>query len=231
MNSPVASVVLIPGYMLDDTLWHDVIACFPAHWTITKPTLADGLSIPEIARNMARQVPDGSVLVGFSLGGYVARQLAADYPKKVSALVLVASSLREDSPEQAAMKQQAVAGLSPATFSGISSGAISRALHPTRRSDTELIRRIQGMGARLGYAAYAAQSGLNRTNVPTTSIRCPVLIIASSNDDLRPVEESEEMYRAMPGASIEWVEDCGHMIPLEQPRALAETILAWLGRE
>lgn len=228
MTSSPVSAVLIPGFMLDETLWDDFSAHLPAGWAVSRATLAGGNTIRDIARHIADGSPGRFVLVGFSLGGYIARQLAADYPERVSALVIVASSLREDTEQQAKSKMQAVQALSPATFNGLSAGAIARSLHPRHSSDASLIARIRAMGNRLGYGALVVQSGLRRAGVPAGSISCPTLVVASPHDALRAIEEANELAAAIPHATLRWLDDSGHMIPLEQPQALAATVVGWL---
>ena len=227
-NSQPASLVLIPGFMLDETLWNDFCPLLPNHWKVLRTTLAGGNTIKEIAQHIAEQSPERFVLIGFSLGGYVARQLAADYPERVSALVLIATSLREDTEQQAKAKLEAVRALSASTFNGLSSKSIAVSLHPRRASDASLISRIRAMGSRLGYEAFATQSGLRRADVPTDSIHCPTLIIASTHDALRPKEETNELANAMPAASVHLFHESGHMIPLEQPQDLAAVVIDWL---
>lgn len=228
MNSPSVSLVLLPGFMLDETLWDEFSAHLPAGWAVSRAALAGGNRIRDIARHIAECSPGRFVLVGFSLGGYIARQLAADYPERVSALVLIASSLREDTEQQAKSKMQAVQALSPSTFNGLSAGAIAGSLHPRRSSDAGLIARIRAMGNRLGYGALAVQSGLRRAGVPAGSISCPTLVVASPDDALRSIEEANELAGAIPQATLRWLDDSGHMIPLEQPQALAATVVSWL---
>lgn len=130
-NSQLLSLVLIPGFMLDETLWDDFCPLLPDHWKVSRAKLIGGDTIKEIAQHIAEQSPEHFVLIGFSLGGYIARQLAADYPERVSALVIIASSLREDTEQQAKAKLEAVHELSTSTFNGLSSRSIAASLnHP-----------------------------------------------------------------------------------------------------
>lgn len=46
------------------------------------------------ANDLAQQLPDGAMLLGWSLGGQVALRAALDHPRKVSRLVLLASTPR-----------------------------------------------------------------------------------------------------------------------------------------
>jgi pimeloyl-ACP methyl ester carboxylesterase len=42
------------------------------------------------------------------------------------------------------------------------------------------------------------------------------------------MKEAEELVEAIPYASLRIILDCGHMIPLEQPRELARIIVEWI---
>ncbi|WGL17391.1 alpha/beta hydrolase [Microbulbifer bruguierae] len=231
MDTSSCPVVLIPGFMLDESLWDDFRNHLPENWVVVNASLSGGQTISEIARHIAEHAPERFLLIGFSLGGYIARQLAADYPERVGALVIVASSLREDTEQQTKLKQQAINALSDARFKGLSNSTIANSLHPHRAADTDLISRIKQMGNRLGYKALAIQSVLDRSGVPTETIACPTLVVASTSDALRSLDEAQELVRAIPNASLQIIDDAGHMIPLERPRELAATIVHWLGSQ
>jgi pimeloyl-ACP methyl ester carboxylesterase len=220
-------VVLVPGFMLDPSLWDKLAVHLPATWKLHHATLEGGDTIGAIARHIVEQAPARFVLVGFSLGGYVARQIAADFPERVAALVLIASSLREDTEQQAQLKQQTVRALSPASFNGLSARSIAQSLHPDRGNDKALIERIRMMGARLGYDVFATQSALRRAGVPASRIACPTLVVAADHDRLRSFDEAFELRDNIPNAVLEVVADSGHMIPLEQPERLAALMSGW----
>jgi pimeloyl-ACP methyl ester carboxylesterase len=228
VNTVPRSIVLIPGYMLDETLWDKFRENLTEEWSVFNASLSGGKTIREIAHALADHLPPKFVLVGFSLGGYIARQLAADFPHRVDALVIIASSLREDTEQQMESKQQAIQALSASTFKGLSRISIAKSLHPRNALDTKLISDIKQMGCRLGYQAFVDQSSLRRTDVPAATIRCPTLVIASANDGLRSMEEASELVAAIPNASLQIFDGSGHMIPFEQPEELAQTIIEWL---
>ncbi|CAG9208799.1 Putative hydrolase or acyltransferase of alpha/beta superfamily [Paraburkholderia tropica] len=220
--------VLLPGFMLDETLWDEVVSLCGHRRQIVRPRLATVETIEDIADDVARRAPDRFVLVGFSLGGYVARKLAERYPERVEALVLIASSLRDDTPEQAQAKRNAVATLTADSFQGLSRSSIARSVHQNRRGDDALIERIRSMGRRLGYAALASQSNLSRTINSQPALECPTLVIAAAADDLRSASETTELSAAIPGSTLVTIPDSGHMLPIEQPVALVEAIEDWL---
>ncbi|GKX51538.1 alpha/beta fold hydrolase [Budvicia aquatica] len=222
------SILLIPGYMLDEKLWDEFEIYLPKEWSVLHGPLEGGKTIREIARHLAAISPHKMTVIGFSLGGYIARQLAADFPDQVDSLVIIASSLREDTIHQIEAKRQLIQSLSASNFKGLSSTSIARSLHPCNASKSELIAHIKQMGNRLGYEALVTQSALRREGVPAAMIQCPTLIIAGSDDSLRPFEEVKELAEAIPGALLKSISDSGHMLPLEQPQKLATVIIDWL---
>lgn len=228
-DSPVP-LLLIPGFMLDESLWADFVVHLPDDWPLHHADTTSDDTIAAIAARIVSNAPPRFVLIGFSLGGYIARQIAADYPARIIALVLVASSARADTPAQIASKRRTLASLSAHRFSGLSYRSIAETLHPARRRDTLLITRIRGMSRRLGYVVFARQWLLERSGVPSSTIDCPTLVVASKQDEIRPPAETKELAAAIPGAGLLWLDAAGHMLPLEQPEALAEQIVDWLKR-
>lgn len=221
-------LVLIPGFMLDETLWDEVITDLPASQPVYRASLREGQSITEMAHLIAAKAPSQFVAVGFSLGGYVARALAALYPERTVGLILVATSMREDSLQQQAAKQNAVSAQAQLHFRGLGRHAIARALRADHAQDNDWINRIRQMGERLGFAVFARQSLLNRATPAGQKITCPTLIISASEDQLRSVEEAEELKQHIPQAQTCVIEQSGHMLPLEQPQLLGKTMMIWL---
>lgn len=219
-------LVLLPGYMLDATLWDEVAGQLGA--PVYRLPLGPGNDLDEIAHGIANAAPERFVLLGFSLGGFVAPRVAELYPQRVAALILVATSLRDDTEERAAARRNVVRLMNAENFRGLSTQSIASSLHPGRQGDKALLARIRAMGARLGYQALVTQSGLRRGGIAAASLSCPTLVIAAAQDQLRSADEARELAATIPNASLEVIGNSGHLIPIEQPDALAATIRAWL---
>ncbi|MFN6969409.1 MAG: pimeloyl-ACP methyl ester esterase BioH [Rheinheimera sp.] len=94
-------LVLLHGWGLNHAVWQQIRPQLSEHFQVLTPDLPGfGLtesypqpySLSNIAALVAAQIPAGSLLLGWSLGGLVATQIALEYPQKVKALALVASS-------------------------------------------------------------------------------------------------------------------------------------------
>lgn len=89
------------------------------------------------------------------------------------------------------------------------------------------------MSVRMGKEAYCRQLLMARNSDShlLSQIRCPTLVIAAAEDRMRSVQESQTLYERIPHADLEIIEDSGHMLPLEQPAALAKVMTRWLRRD
>jgi len=227
------ALLLVPGFMADETLWNDMNEALARFGPVLHADLRHDTSVEAMARRALAEAPPSFLLVGFSMGGYVARdiaRLAPAYGKRVQALVLVATSTRPDTP---AMRQRkgAVGHAAPSVaFSGLSRIAVASSLHPKDKHNEALIERVRAMGVRLGGEVFRRQSVLERPGDIDRlgEIRCPTLVVAAAQDQLRSLEEAQELQAGIPDASLAVIEDSGHMIPIEGPQRLLEVILPWL---
>jgi pimeloyl-ACP methyl ester carboxylesterase len=224
------TILLVPGFMADESLWSDMSAALDRFGPIVHADLRHDTSVEAMARRVLEQAPPSFLLVGFSMGGYVARAIARQAPGRVRALVLIATSTRGDSAALQARKSAVGNAPQPTAFKGLSRAAVTASLHPRQRDNLEMIERVRAMGVRLGGEVFVRQSMLDRPGdlERMGEIRCPTLVVAAAQDQLRSLAEARQMADAIEGASFAVIENSGHMIPIEAPEALAEVIVPWL---
>ncbi|AWN44917.1 alpha/beta hydrolase [Methylobacterium terrae] len=223
-------IVLIPGFMADATLWDDLLPDLQALGPIAHADLSRVASIGEMAHDVLAAAPARFAVVGFSMGGYVAREVARLAPERVQALVLVATSARADTPAQKRRKAFAVNTVNPAHFTGLSRGAVLSSLHPDRAGDAAMVERVRAMSERVGGEVFVRHATPERASdlEQLAAIQCPTLVIAADHDALRSQKEAHELREGIRGATLTLIEGSGHMIPIEQPAALAAVMVCWL---
>jgi pimeloyl-ACP methyl ester carboxylesterase len=215
------AIVFAPGFMTDHDMWSDVAPYFEGH-EIIFADFREGTTLQELAASNLKRCPDRFILIGFSLGGYIARHMLYQAPERVEALILVGTSTRPSAPATNS-------GNGAKMFRGMSRNALVRAVHINRGQDEVMIKRLMDMGERLGAEVFARLSALDRQSdlEAMRSIRCPVLVVTADQDRLRTMEESREMAQAT-GAELVVIENSGHMMPMEEPRQFAQVVLSWL---
>ena len=227
------TLLLVPGFMLDAALWDDLLPLLPAALPVQLADLRGGATIDAMAQAVLDTAPPAFILLGFSMGGYVARAIARMAPERVTALILVATSARPDQPDLVRQRVAAARHAELTAFHGLSQSAIRASLYASRRDDAALIARVRAMGERLGSAVFLLQSAVVRAGDVATlaQIRCPTLVIGADGDQLRSVDEAREQAAGIPGAELAIIAQSGHLIPLEAPAALAQAISGWLGAQ
>lgn len=227
------TLLLIPGFMADATLWDALKDEMTDDLAPFGPLVATDLSRGEDIESMAAAIladaPDRFVAVGFSMGGYVARELARMAPERVTALILIATSARGDTEELIRQRRSALKA-PPRAFKGLSRPAIVSSLHPDLAGNEAMIARVRDMGLRLGGEVFHRQSAMARAGDLDRlgEIVQPTLIVAADADRLRGMDEAEELHRGIAGSTLVHVAHSGHMVPLEQPQALARVMTDWL---
>ena len=224
------NLLLVCGYMADADLWRDVVPDLAALGPVAVQDLSQGETILAMAERILADAPPRFALIGFSMGGYVAREILRLAPDRVEALILVASSARGDTAVQAARQAAAVDGVSPQRFRGLSRAAITASLSPTHAEDEALVDRVRAMGLRLGWDVFVRQSRVTRGGDldRLAELTVPTLVIAATEDRLRGLDEARELAAGIPSAVLRVIADSGHMIPIEQPVVLAREMRDWL---
>ncbi len=187
-------------------------------------------SLEAMAERVLRHAPPKFVLLGFSMGGFVAQVMALKAPERVRGLALLNTSSRPQSAEEAARTLAKRALAEKTAFKGLTSRALISSVHPQHAHNQTLLDRLQAMALKNGKDVFLRQLATLRdgSSANLEQIQCPVLIVASDEDRLRTVEESAEMARRIPAATFDIIRGSGHMTPLEKPEALLHLISSWL---
>jgi pimeloyl-ACP methyl ester carboxylesterase len=247
------ALLLIHGLSASHDIWEHVIDEFAARFRVIAPDLpGHGESAkPDapytidfyagIVRSLARELGvDEAIVVGSSLGGKIALELACWYPRFVRALVLAAPAaeyargLRPFGKAIQALSRPAVMRV-----------ALDRALEQTFYDRTRVghVVRRKLLGDRLSAPDFSDFSRAVARSVagvlsceaqPLDRITQPVLAIWGRHDRIVPIYRSAQLARAIPHADVRVVERCGHIAMLEQPgefnRYLAEFLAGLDGR-
>ncbi len=222
-------LVLLPGFMCDADLWTDMVPDLEQLGRLHYGNVYQDDTLEGMALRVLAESPERFVLIGFSMGGFVSRVLTLMAPERVRGVAFIASSARAYTKDETERRKQGyLPGNRPPRANGVATG-----LHPDRERDPVLLERLRGMQRRLGPEVRGRQAALVRNDgyADLEHITCPSLVVACRQDRLRTFAETERMAKHLPHARFEVIEDCGHMAPLERPRALAALLARWIERD
>lgn len=163
------------------------------------------------------------VLVGHSMGGAVALQLAADHPELVDGIVIIASGPRLFVPDSAF--ELARRDLAAECERLIRKGWVGA-------DDATVAEEVAHMaegGQETLLHDYTACRSFDLTH-RLGEVRAPVLVIAGDTDQLTPLALSQELARGLRQSILVVVPEAGHWVMKERPATIDLLIAAFLAR-
>ena len=168
-------------------------------------------------------------LVGASAGGIISLRYAHDYPDRLHSLSLVAAT-----PSLAQTGASVDTGVWRRTLEELGTKAWLLSDAQKRfglKADPRLIEWYAAEGDKTPPEVVLALQDclLNEDLTPLLrEIPAPALILASSQDEITPLEIQELMARRMPKAALETFDGVGHNMKVEIPELLAGRVLKFI---
>lgn len=249
-------VLLIPGLASSGDVWNATVDQLARNHRCHVFTLAGFAGVPPqpgplldrvdaaMADYITQNRLQAPVVVGHSLGGFVALRLAIGHPADVGRLVIVdalpalgaqtmdgltPTQLRDFEPK---LRAQLLAQ-DPATYSTFQAQQISSMV--TAAADVALVRewgrrsdRVTVIEAMTDMLGYDLRPALSRVKAPT-------LVMAAANADKSGTSEAdvqalyERQYRTLQGVRIVFDPKARHFIMMDDPAWFEATLVAFIG--
>ena len=224
-------LLLLPGMMCDARLFAPQIAAFSGTRAVqVAPMIGD--TIEAIAAGVIANAPPRFALAGLSMGGIVAMDVLRQAPDMVSRLALLDTNPMGETPEVAAAREPQIALVKAGRLEDVMRDEMKpRYLAPGPRR-IEVLNIVMEMAGALGPEMFVSQSRalMRRRDAQDTLRRaaCPTLVLCGSHDTVCPVSTHELMAGLIPGATLEIIEDAGHLPTLEKPEETTAALDRWL---
>lgn len=239
------SLLFIHGFPLNSGAWEKQLTLFSNEFRVIAPDLrgfggtkasGEKTSMTEFADDLNElltklKVPS-AILIGHSMGGYVALNFATRYPARTRGLVLVSTKAGPDSPETVTKREEnavkALNGEGQAIVDDMAAKMLStksevggvaaakKAMEPIQPQG--MANALRGMAVRPDSAPLLL------------TLEVPTLIITGDADALIPAEESKKMALQIPKAELSVISGAGHLIALEKPIEFNAVLKKWLAR-
>ena len=170
----------------------------------------------EIIELLERLQSERAILIGHSLGGGLAIEIALRAEAKIAALILIATGARlRVRPEI----------LEAVGRGGLPLDPYSAALNADERA--RLLALEASVPTESALSDWVAADAFDRMNEIET-ITLPSLILVGSDDPMTPPKYARYLESKMPNAELHILEGEGHMMPMESPAEVAASIERFL---
>ncbi|GAA1176110.1 alpha/beta fold hydrolase [Nesterenkonia xinjiangensis] len=242
VDDEAVPIVLLHGVGLDSSIWRDLEEAITAGScrTVTaidlpghgsQPPLGGSVTLDDLVDDVAARVPDRMHMVGFSVGALIAARLVRRDPGRAATLTCV-SSVYDRSPEQVSAVGERLHHAAR-DFPGSVEASLQRWFPtgtPVSSDRVEDVRRVllaNDVSSYLRvYEVFATADKQIIQDVPQLEV--PVLAVTGSEDSGSTPEMSRRLADAAEDGRAVVVEGIRHMLPLEHPEHLAETLITFL---
>ncbi|MGV9633082.1 alpha/beta fold hydrolase [Nocardia rhamnosiphila] len=237
---PAMTLVLLHGVGLDHSVWDPMIARVPAGVRVIRPDLpchgtnrqvAGDVTLAGLAEAVATRIPQGSHVVGFSLGALVAQHLAVFRPELVASLTSVSSVCDRTPDERAAVLARLMTAESD--FAGSITASLRRWYDGTAVSAEQVAHTRDVLSANdpgsfvRCYRVFATADVEIAPLLP--AITAPALAITGQHDPGSTPEMTQRLAAAIPDCEAVVIPGARHMLPVERPDDLFDHLFTFIG--
>jgi pimeloyl-ACP methyl ester carboxylesterase len=239
------AIVLIHGHPFNRGMWAPQLDSLARDFRVVAPDLPGyGASPPRGARITMRELADAllelvdelgigrATVVGLSMGGLVAMELALARPDRVDGLVLAATTAAPVTPEEAHQRRELAADIEENGMLGAALGMAARLFGPSASKDPKLVEAVFAMMIHTPPAG-AAAALRGRAERPDYSrllsdLRVPSLVVAGDADPYAPAPVTDQLVASLPAPEVVRLAGVGHLPNLEAPERFDATLRAFV---
>jgi pimeloyl-ACP methyl ester carboxylesterase len=224
-------LIFLPGTLCDERIfmpcWQHLDAPYQAY--VPLQWAENMAQMKALAHDRLAYFDEPVHLVGFSMGGYIAALIAIEAaPQKIASLTLIGNTCQALPDVELKQRASLLLALEQTKFKGMSEKQIAVMLHQANSENSAVIKIIRDMEQDLGMATLASQlrATSERNNLLRELAKChfKTHFIAGEQDHLVTEIQLKFAQQQIKGSTLSLVAGAGHMLPLEQPRLLADVI-------
>ena len=219
-------VIFLPGSLCDERVFADQLREIDQPCEVADLTLDD--SIAAMAIRVLRAAPPRFALVGLSMGGIVASEIARVAPERVLAMALLDTNLGVADDLQLRTRRRWASDVRSGRFAQVVEELVP-ALTISPEAHGPL---IVEMATAVGPAGFLRQNEAlihRRDQLSVISrFQGPILIACGSDDRLCSPRVHADLAARFAHARLLVVEQAGHLSSIDQPEALTSGLTDWL---
>lgn len=228
-------LILLHGLAGSTLSWEDVRAALPPSIKVEAIALKDWIShqtnsltmkqvSQSLGNHLERSYPAGCVIAGHSMGGYLALEIAMQFPDLIRGLVLLNSSPIKDTEEARERRLVAIESIKANGKEPFLRGLMPKLFG--ERASPEALQQWKASTAETTDKDIIAQQQLIMSREDRSalliSLGAKALVIASEQDTITPPSAYQDAISEL--TALVLVENVGHHGPLQAPLEVAKAI-------
>ncbi len=242
------AVVFIHGFPFSQEMWHPQIEALKYNYHVItydvrghgNSEIGDGqytieLFVDDLLALLEYLKVENSVLVGLSMGGYIALRAIERAQKRFCALVLCDTRSEADANETKIKRFQQIQVIKAKGISSFAEGFLKAVFYEKTFQNNptaiETIRTIIHSNSPAGMTGTLIALASRTDSTPSLrQIKIPTLLLVGEHDAVTPTYASITMKEQIKGAEIHRIPEAGHMSNLENAGEFNKRLLSFLGK-
>ena len=225
-------VLFLPGMMCDARLFGPQLADLSRDRAVMVASIAGADDVGALAEAVLAAAPSRFALVGLSMGGIVAMEVARRAPGRVERMALMDTSHLPESDRAAALRRSQMEAVREGGLREVMAERLFPSYLAPGSERPDLLALVLDMAQAFGPAAFERQARalMTRPDQAETlrGLSAPTLLLCGRHDALCPVARHEAMAALLPDARLSVVEEAGHLPTLEAPEITTRALRDFL---
>ena len=239
-------VYLIPGTMCNERLWSDflplIVGALEDNYEFIHVKIPRDKCFSQLSAYLNNYfTKEKVIIIGFSLGGYIASHFATTFPQRVNKVFVIANSPCILPLTEEKQRKEILEFVNCFGYKGMSNARAAQLFDSQQLLDNcngsdeqlrKLINTMISMDAELGEVEFQSQMRFTtkRNDLFEQLVNSPVQFVFyySQHDVLMNVKWLDKLEQASDTCLMICIQGASHMLPLEKPKELAGHVQAWL---
>lgn len=239
-------VLFLHGFPLNRTMWEPQIGalvsearCIPIDFrgfgdSAARPPYSMDRYADDVAAVMDALQIERAVVVGLSMGGYVAFALWRRHRDRIRGLVLADTRATADTAQGIEGRRELIRVAETQGATGVANmqiaGLVGRTTRDRRPDIYDALHRMIAQ-ANPDAIVGAARAMMHRPDSTPTlaTIDVPALIVVGEEDAITPRKDAEVLHAGIAGSRLEVLHQAGHLSNVERPAAFNTVVGEFLG--
>jgi pimeloyl-ACP methyl ester carboxylesterase len=239
-------IIFLHGYPFNKSMWQGqidflkssnrVIACDIRGFgksTDEESSLSIDLFAEDLIQFLDQLSIEKAIVCGLSMGGFITLNAHQQFSDRFEALIFADTQCIADTTEVKEKRYKTISEIEVDGVTNFNEGFIKKVFHKDSiTSKKELVEELRSVVfansehiIKQGLVALAERS---ETCSSLDKINIPILIICGREDEVTPLTESQSMKKSIKGATLQIIENAGHVSNLEQPKEFNNHLLDFL---
>ena len=233
------TLVLLHGHGVDASIWEGIYAGLSLEGPVLRPDfsrLANHVTINGYADELsARLSADGVndvVLIGHSMGGYIALAFAEQHPEMTRGLCLFHSTAYADDEPKKEQRTKAIGALTDGGTPKFIAELLPKMVSPDYPGEEvrSLINRFSDLPTDALIAGVRAMAGRPDRTPVLRDARFPVLLLLGEKDQVIPYEQTSQLGNLGERITVAALPQSGHLGMIEQSAEALNALRSFVAR-